>query len=177
MGLEFPDAGASLRSFSEALPQAKLVDVADAAMYIRRVKSPEEIEIVRQGSRIAELGAYAAIKALREGVPEYEVVLAATNTMVREIAATFPHIDIRDGEFRLPSFSIFRLRATFIIGSAPPGLLQQIIIILTTVSLYLAPPSQFSSGLLISLPAPSICKVNAPPSISGINSAKCCFKY
>lgn len=99
MGFEFPDMGASFKSFSEALPQAKFVDVADAAMQIRRVKSPEEIEVVRQGSRIAELGAYAGIKALHEGVPEYEVTLASTNTMVREIAATYPHIDIRDSEF------------------------------------------------------------------------------
>lgn len=75
------------------------MDVADAAMQIRRVKSPDEIEIVRQGSRIAELGAYAGIKALHEDVPEYEVTLASTNTMVREIAATFPHVDIRDSEY------------------------------------------------------------------------------
>lgn len=99
MGFEFPDMGASFKSFSEALPQAKFVDVADAAMQIRRVKSPEEIEVVRQGSRIAELGAYAGVKALHEGVPEYEVTLASTNTMVREIAATYPHIDTRDSEF------------------------------------------------------------------------------
>lgn len=90
--------GASLQSFSEALPQTKFVDVADVAMQIRRVKSPEEIEIVRQGSRIAELGAYAGIKALHEGVPEYEVYLASVSAMVREIAATFPHIDIRDSK-------------------------------------------------------------------------------
>ena len=75
------------------------MDIADAAMQIRRVKSLEEIEVVRQGSRIAELGAYAAIKALHEGVPEYETTLASTNTMVREIAETYPHIDIRDSEF------------------------------------------------------------------------------
>ena len=105
VALEFPDMGASLKSFSEAVPQAKLVDVADAAMLIRRVKSPEEIEIVRQGSRIAELGAYAGIKALQEGVPEYEVVLASTNTMVREIAAAFPHVDIRDSKCRISFIS------------------------------------------------------------------------
>ena len=91
--------GALLKSFSDVLPQAKFVDVADAAMQIRRVKSPEELEVLRQGSRIAELGAYAGIKALHEGVPEYEVVLASTNTMTREMAAAFPHIDIRDSEF------------------------------------------------------------------------------
>ncbi len=91
--------GGQLNSFSEALPQAKFVDVTEPAMLIRRVKSPEEIEIVRQGSRIAELGAYAGIKALHEGVPEYEVNIASTNTMVREIAANFPHIDIRDSEY------------------------------------------------------------------------------
>ena len=99
VGFEFPDMAASFKSFSEALPQAKFVDIADAAMKIRRVKSPEEIEVLRQGSRIAELGAYAGIKTLHEGVPEYEVTLDMTNTMVREIAASYPHIDIRDSEF------------------------------------------------------------------------------
>lgn len=77
------------------------MDVADAAMQIRRIKSPEEIEMVRQGSRIAELGAYTGIKALNEGVPEYEVTLASNNTMVREIAATFPQIDIRDIKYKV----------------------------------------------------------------------------
>ena len=97
--MEIPDVGTTtLKSFSEALPLAKLVDVADAAMQIRRIKSPEELEILRQGSRIAELGAYAAINAIHEGVPEYEVVLTSTNTMVREVAAAFPNLDIRDGE-------------------------------------------------------------------------------
>lgn len=99
MGLEFPDLGVSLQSFSEALPQAKFVDVADAAMQIWRIKSAEEIEIVRQGSRIAELGVYAAIKALYEGVPEYEVVIAANSTMAREISSVFPQVDIRDSKF------------------------------------------------------------------------------
>ena len=106
VGLEFPDAGAFLKDFSDALPQAKLVDVADAAMHIRRIKSPEEIEIIRQGSRIAELGAYAAINTIHEGVPEYEVTLSATNTMVREIAKAYPHVDIRDGELFI-SFTLF----------------------------------------------------------------------
>lgn len=101
VGLEFPDAGAFLKDVSDALPQAKLVDVADAAMHIRRIKSPEEIEIIRQGSRIAELGAYAAINTIHENVPEYEVTLSATNTMVREIAKAFPHVDIRDGELHI----------------------------------------------------------------------------
>lgn len=96
VGVEFPDMGASLQSFSEALPHAKFVDVADAAMEIRRVKSPEEVEIVRQGSRIAEIGAYAGIKTLHEGVPEYEVVIASNSAMMREVAVTFPQIDIRD---------------------------------------------------------------------------------
>ena len=116
VGFEFPDMGASFKSFSEALPQAKFVDIADAAMQIRRVKSPEEIEVVRQGSRIAELGAYAAIKALHEGVPEYEVTLASTSTMVREIAATYPHIDIRDSEFWI--FLEFKMSIYFFVWHA-----------------------------------------------------------
>lgn len=112
MGVEFPDMGASLQSFSEALPHAKFVDVADAAMEIRRVKSPEEVEIVRQGSRIAELGAYAGIKTLHEGVPEYEVVIASNSAMMRVVAVTFPQIDIRDS--KLSEFW-FDLNRTFLI--------------------------------------------------------------
>ncbi len=62
----------------------------------RMIKSPEEIELIRHGARIADLGGAAVVEAVHEGVPEYEVAIAGWNAMIREIAATFPHAELRD---------------------------------------------------------------------------------
>ena len=82
--------------FQAAFPQASLVDVSKAAMRQRMVKSAEEIEVIKHGARIGDLGGYAIRDAIAEGVAEYEVALAGTNAMVHEIAKTFPHTEIRD---------------------------------------------------------------------------------
>ena len=62
----------------------------------RMVKSPEEIAVIRNGARIADLGGEAVVAAIAEGVPEYEVALAGTQAMVREIAKTYPHSELMD---------------------------------------------------------------------------------
>ncbi len=82
--------------FQAAFPAASLVDVSKAAMRQRMIKSPEEIEVIKHGARIGDLGGFAIRDAIAEGVPEYEVALAGTNAMVREIARTFPNSEIRD---------------------------------------------------------------------------------
>ncbi|RIK15189.1 MAG: creatininase, partial [Acidobacteria bacterium] len=58
--------------------------------------SPEEIEVIKHGARIGDLGGEAIRAAIREGVMEYEVALAGTEAMVHEIARTFPHREVRD---------------------------------------------------------------------------------
>ena len=50
------------------------------------VKSAEEIELIKHGARIGDLGGEAIRAAITEGVPEFEVALAGTNAMVREIS-------------------------------------------------------------------------------------------
>ena len=70
-------------------------------MRMRMIKSSEEIEIIRQGARIADLGGEAVKKVIREGVGEHEVALAGTDAMVREIAKTYPHLDLRDSKYSL----------------------------------------------------------------------------
>ncbi|TAM66076.1 MAG: M24 family metallopeptidase [Microbacteriaceae bacterium] len=79
-----------------AFEGAELVDIAQAAMRQRMVKSTEEIEVIKHGARIGDLGGEAIRAAIGEGVPEFEVALAGTEVMVREIARTFPNSDIRD---------------------------------------------------------------------------------
>ncbi|HET8604790.1 MAG TPA: M24 family metallopeptidase [Marmoricola sp.] len=88
--------GEMRQKFQAAFPDATLVDVSKAAMRQRMVKSAEEIEVIKHGARIGDLGGFAVRDAIREGVAEYEVALAGTNAMVHEIARTFPHTEIRD---------------------------------------------------------------------------------
>ena len=79
-----------------ALAGAALVDVAKPCMRLRMVKSDEEIALIRQGARIADLGGAACVEAIGDGVPEHEVALHATQAMVRAIAHTYPDTDIID---------------------------------------------------------------------------------
>ncbi len=87
------EAHAKLR---DALPGAEMVDIAGATMTMRTVKSAEEIALIKDGARIADIGGAACVEAVGEGVPEHEVALHATNAMVREIAAAHPQSEIRD---------------------------------------------------------------------------------
>ncbi|MFH5822851.1 aminopeptidase P family protein [Georgenia sp. AZ-5] len=97
IGAEFDtlslDAHAKFQALFEG---AELVDVAQDAMRQRMVKSAEEIEVIKHGARIADLGGEAIKAALREGISEYEVALIGTEAMTHEIARTFPDSEIRD---------------------------------------------------------------------------------
>ena len=85
-----------LRKLEAALPGALFVDIAGPAMAQRMVKSAEEIALIRNGARIADLGGAACRAAIAEGVPEHEVALAATGAMVRAIAETYPQAELMD---------------------------------------------------------------------------------
>ncbi|BAH49756.1 M24 family metallopeptidase [Rhodococcus opacus] len=88
-----PDVRARI---SAVLPGMTFADIARATMRQRMVKSAEEIELIKHGARIGDLGGEAIRAAITEGVPEYEVAIAGSNAMIREIAATFPHAELRD---------------------------------------------------------------------------------
>ncbi|QSE93703.1 M24 family metallopeptidase [Rhodococcus pseudokoreensis] len=97
LGVEDDHLTPDLRSRVVAvLPGMTFTDVAKATMRQRMVKSPEEIELIKHGARIGDLGGEAIRDAIAEGVPEYEVAIAGSNAMIREIAATFPHAELRD---------------------------------------------------------------------------------
>ncbi|MEX5267019.1 MULTISPECIES: M24 family metallopeptidase [Kocuria] len=84
------------RRFRETFPDAELVDVSQDSMRQRTIKSAEEIEVIKHGARIGDLGGEAIRKAIREGIMEYEVALAGVEAMTHEIARTFPDSEIRD---------------------------------------------------------------------------------
>lgn len=84
------------QQLADALPGFEFVDVSQAVMRHRMIKSAEEIALITQGARIADVGGQAVVDAVAEGVAEYEVALAGTEAMTREIARTYPHAELRD---------------------------------------------------------------------------------
>ena len=82
--------------FCHYLTQTEFVDIAPATMRMRMIKSAEEIALIKFGAQVADLGGAACIEAIAENVPEYEIALAATSAMTREIAKRLPHVELRD---------------------------------------------------------------------------------
>ena len=86
----------NLKKLHDFLPNVELVDISKMTMRQRMVKSFEEIELIRNGAQIADIGGAACVEAIGEGVPEYEVALHSTQAMVREISRRYPDSDIMD---------------------------------------------------------------------------------
>ena len=84
------------RMLGDAFADAAFLDVAAPAMRERMIKSPEEIALITEGARIADLGGAACVEAIAVGVPEHEVALHATGAMVRAIAQRFPDAELMD---------------------------------------------------------------------------------
>jgi creatinase len=97
LGIEFDQVNLELRKLlQDAFPGVEFVDIGAPTMWLRTIKSAEEIALIKAGARTADIGGEAIREAIREGVPEYEVALAGTQSMVRHIAKTFPHVELMD---------------------------------------------------------------------------------
>ena len=87
---------ANLGKLIGALPNTELIDIASQVMTLRMIKSIEEINHIKQGAKIADIGGRACVETITNGIAEHEVALASTNAMVREIARMFPHAELMD---------------------------------------------------------------------------------
>ncbi len=97
LGVEFDHLTLQMRDKLERFfGEVELVDIGAGCMRRRMMKSAEEIAVIRNGARIADLGGEAVAGAIADGVPEYEVALAGTRAMVHEIAKTYPHSELMD---------------------------------------------------------------------------------
>ena len=97
VGIEFDHITVQNREkLAAALPEAAFVDVGDSTMRMRMVKSGEEHALIRDGAAVCDVGGWACREAIREGAPEHEVALHATQAMVREIARRYPHTELMD---------------------------------------------------------------------------------
>ena len=97
LGIEFDHVNIELRKLlQDSFPEVEFVDIGSPTMWLRTIKSAEQIALIKEGARTADIGGEAVRDAIREGVPEYEVALAGTQAMVRHIAKTFPHAELMD---------------------------------------------------------------------------------
>ena len=83
-------------ALSTALGAPALVDVASATMASRFVKSAEEIALIRDGARIADIGGAAMRDAIGVGTREIDVAMAGRDAMELAIAAAHPGSELRD---------------------------------------------------------------------------------
>jgi creatinase len=97
LGIEFDHVNLDFRcQLEEALPGVEFVDIAQPTMWLRTIKSDEEIRHIKEGARICDIGGRACAETIKAGAPEHEVALASTTAMVREIAKSFPFVELMD---------------------------------------------------------------------------------
>ncbi len=71
-------------------------DVSKELMKLRMIKSNEEIDIIKNGARIADIGAKEIVKHIKEGASEIEIAIAGRDKMEREIVTTYPYAEYMD---------------------------------------------------------------------------------
>ena len=78
------------------LQPSAMVDLYETTMVQRMHKSAAELELIRAGAAVADLGGYAIRDAVREGAREIDVAMAGRDAMELEIAKRFPDAEYRD---------------------------------------------------------------------------------
>ncbi len=78
------------------LGEIKITDLNADIMKLRMVKSSEEIELIKGGARIADIGGEAIHAAIAEGVREIDIAMAGRDAMELEIARSYPDSELRD---------------------------------------------------------------------------------
>ncbi len=85
-----------MSKFKSIFTFSSFKDVSKHLMNLRMIKSKEEIEIIKNGARIADLGAEEIIKHIRPGETELEIAIQGRDRMEREIAKTYPDAEYMD---------------------------------------------------------------------------------
>jgi creatinase len=78
------------------LKPAKGVDIAPATMRQRMRKSQAELDLIRHGAGVADVGGFAIREAVKEGAREIDIAMAGRDAMELEIAKRFPDAEYRD---------------------------------------------------------------------------------
>ena len=86
------------RELQKALPKARFKDASGIFYQLRMIKEPEEIELVKQSTLIAEAAIKVAIETAKPGVLESEVQAAALKEMLDRGAISLVEIMFKTGD-------------------------------------------------------------------------------
>ena len=82
--------------FTSLFNFSKFFDVSKNLMKLRMIKSKEEIEIIKNGARIADIGGEEIVNNIKVGASELEIAITGRDRMEREIAKTYPDAEYMD---------------------------------------------------------------------------------
>ena len=82
--------------FTSLFNFSKFFDISKNLMKLRMIKSKEEIEIIKNGARIADIGGEEIVNNIKVGASELEIAIAGRDRMEREIAKTYPDAEYMD---------------------------------------------------------------------------------
>ncbi|MEO1313090.1 MAG: aminopeptidase P family N-terminal domain-containing protein, partial [Pseudomonadota bacterium] len=85
---------AQMALLQEFLSPSATQDIAPATMRQRMHKSPAEIDLIRAGAQVADVGGYAIKEAIAAGTREIDVAMAGRDAMELEIAKRFPDAEV-----------------------------------------------------------------------------------
>ena len=88
--LEMKEKLSSLFSFSN------FNDVSKELMKLRMIKSEEEIQIIKNGAKVADIGAEEMIKHIKIDASELEIAITGRDKMELEIAKLYPDAEYMD---------------------------------------------------------------------------------
>ena len=81
------------KALVESLPHSEFLDVSTELMEQRLIKSEEEVQVLRTGCEISDVGTRVIMEAMAEGKTELEVSNEALVAMDRELNQRFPELE------------------------------------------------------------------------------------
>ena len=97
LGIEGDQLSITQKSLlDEFLEPSAFLDISNDTMLQRMNKSDAELDLIRQGAAVADIGGYAIKDAVKSGARELDVAMAGRDSMELEIARRFPDSEYRD---------------------------------------------------------------------------------
>ena len=84
------------QNLKDSLNNPEIVDIAPFTMLQRMIKSEEEINLIKSGAKIADIGGEALVKEIKVGATEIDIAMAGRDAMEKAIAKFHPNSELRD---------------------------------------------------------------------------------
>jgi len=84
------------QNLKDSLGNPEIIDISPSTMLQRMIKSEEEINLIKSGAKIADIGGEALVKEIKIGASEIDIAMAGRDAMEKAIAKYLPNSELRD---------------------------------------------------------------------------------